>query len=273
MDLTVFVPTRGRTKFEHITLNELRRFTDVTPVVVCPPSEALHYRHEQRVDVWASPVEGIGPVRQWILEQSPTRGVLMLDDDLYFSHRPDPNYGGKLERVTDLRPLLARVSDTLDAGFIHGGISARQGNQNIGYPHTDCIRVNNAHFFDRDAFAAQKTRFDALPVMEDFYVTLSLLTHGYPNRVIYEWCWSQRGSGFKGGCSLYRTPEVQATAAEALHMMFPDFVKVVEKTSDSQAGVMAARTDVNIAWLKAWERGRLMVTPGYTRPTVNTERK
>lgn len=251
MDLTVFIPTRGRTGIEHITLNEIKKFSNRLPTVVCPPSEFQHY-NSRNVPVLTCDKEGIGPTRQWIIENSPTRGVVMLDDDMYFSHRPVPEQTRPLERVTTLEPMFEWISMQLDAGYAHGGISARQGNQHIELPSADCIRVNNAHFFDRDVFMAEDIRFDALPVMEDFHVTLSLLLKGYPNRVAYHYCWSQRGSGFKGGCSLYRTNALQAQAAEGLYAAFPKYVKIVEKTSDSQHGTMAARKDVNIGWLKAW---------------------
>lgn len=255
MDLTVFIPTRGRTSMEHITIQEMKKFSSRTPVVVCPPSEAFHYKNYTKADVMVCPTDGIGPTRQFILENSPTRGVVMLDDDMYFSYRPVPTLGGAgcLERIADLEPMFQWVSDQLDAGFMHGGISARQGNQNIELQSADCIRVNNAHFFDAEQYKRMSLRFDLLPVMEDFYITLSLLTLGFPNRVAYHFCWSQRGSGAKGGCSLYRTAELQAKAAEQLHDFFPNYVKIVEKESDSQVGVMAKRKDVNIAWLKAWQ--------------------
>jgi hypothetical protein len=251
MELTVFIPTRGRTGAGHTTLNELKKFSEMKPIVVCPENEAGHYRSYGYV-VMPCPLIGIGPTRQWILENSPSRGVVMFDDDMYFSFRPTPNEP-VLERITDMMPMFSWISGQLDGGFPHGGISARQGNQHIPRKFADCIRVNNCHFFDRDLFLATKIRFDALPVMEDFYVSLSLLLMGYPNRVSYHYCWSQRGSGAKGGCSLYRTSAMQADAANQLHALFPEFVKVVTKTSISGSGLFAGqRTDVNIAWLKAW---------------------
>lgn len=265
MDLTVFIPTRGRTDYTSISFEEISKFSDVRPVIVCPRNEVAHYdrvvasearwtkREPCKVLGLDDSLHGIGPTRQAILELSQTRGVMMIDDDMYFSRREDPEVGGALVRCTDLRPLFQWVSDTLDAGYAHGGVSARQGNNHMHRANVDCTRVNNVHFFDREVFLGEGTRFDALPVMEDFHVTLSLLLKGYPNRVAYHHCWSQRGSGFKGGCSLYRTPEVQAQAAEELHRQFPQFVKVVEKESASQHGAMAVRKDVNIQWLKAWD--------------------
>lgn len=255
MEITVFIPTRGRIGWsKQITLREFQGYSNIKPILVCPEdTEELVSHQSYSKEVWGCPVNGIGPTRQWILENAKTPGVVMLDDDLYFAERETPNVPGKLIRSADLDPMIGWIRVQLMKGFIHGGISARQGNQNIDFEYTDCIRVNNAHFFNRDAFLETGVRFDALPVMEDFYVTLNLLLKGYPNRVAYHYCWNQRGSGFKGGCSLYRTAAVQESSARALAAMFPDYVKVVEKKSDTQHGVMANRMDVNIAWLKAWK--------------------
>jgi len=272
VELSVFIPTRGRTAYVPISAEETQRFSDIKPTIVCPLNEVGHYSRRWRAV--GCPVDGIGPTRQWIIETSPTNGVVMLDDDLYFSYRPNPETT-KLERVKDLRPMFSWISDQLDAGFIHGGISARQGNQHIPFNSTDCIRVNNAHFFDRDAYLKQNIRFDVTPVMEDFYVTLSLLLRGFPNRVLYRYCWSQRASGFKGGCSIYRTKELQAAAAEQLFSLFPNFVTVVEKESTSGGALFAGvRKDVNIAWLRAWEARDRSREQGFEAlPHVNLRRR
>jgi len=256
-DMTVFIPTLKRIGInKQITLRELLTKSSIKPIIVCPEDEVMKhaaYHPSGSAGVWGCPVPGIGPTRQWILEQSETEGVVMLDDDLYFSQRQDPNAPRPLIRSEKLDPMFDWIQAQLDAGFVHGGISARQGNQNIMVGWTDCIRVNNAHFFNAERYLNEKMRFDNLPVMEDFDVTLSLLLRGYPNRVAYHYCWSQRGSGLEGGCSGYRTKEVQAQAAMMLQNKFPEFVKQVTKTSISGGELFAGeRQDVNIQWLKAW---------------------
>lgn len=259
MNLTVYIPTRGRIGHEsQITLRELEKFSSFTPVIVCPVNEVDRHKYAKRI--LACPYDGIGPTRQFILEthygqhsSDGHQGVVMLDDDMYFSRRKDPSVPVPLERCDDLNPMFQWISDQLDAGFVHGGISARQGNNHIPRPWVDCIRVNNAHFFNAAVYMNERLRFDVIPVMEDFYVSLTLLLRGYPNRVAYHYCWSQRGSGTKGGCSLYRTSELQAQAARELHRLFPDYVKVVTKESISGGKLFSGeRTDVNIGWLKAW---------------------
>jgi hypothetical protein len=260
MDLTIFIPSCGRASVaKQVTLREILTFSRLNAVLVVPPDELADYQQvasmidPDRFKVIACEQDGIGPTRQWIIENSPTRGVFMMDDDMYFSYRPDPA-DPYLEKCTDLVPMVDAVIEALDGGFPHGGVSARQGNNHIENGYKDLTRVNNIHFFDRDVFLEEGVRFDAIPVMEDFYVTLSLLSRGIPNRVLYEWAWNQQGSGNEGGCSTYRTAEVQAESAHKLKELFPNFVKVTEKESKSGKGIFAGvRTDVIIQWRKAWQ--------------------
>jgi len=281
MNITIYIPTRGRVGHEkQITLRELQA-SKIPVTIACPADEVARHRYYHD-SIVAVPVDGIGPTRQWLIDNCPTQGIVMLDDDMYFSERrgdieidstvhsymkasqPDT----KLHRCEDLAPMFGRICNILDEGYMHGGISARQGNQHIPKPWADCIRVNNAHFFDTAAFRGIGLKFDVLPVMEDFYVSLSLIHAGYPNRVLYNYCWSQRGSGAKGGCSIYRTAAMQAEAAEKLHELFPDYVRVVEKTSISGGELFSGvRKDVNIAWLKAWE-DRPSDKPMFYRPAT-----
>jgi hypothetical protein len=285
MDITVYIPTRGRIGLStQITLREIRDLTrgQITPVLLCPPNEVdQHLRYYPRV--LACPADNINKTHEWLLLNANsghpdlnTRGVVTLDDDMYFSRRVNPNEATPLERVTDLMPMFDWISDRLDNGYAHGGISARQGNNHIPRSTVDCIRVNNAHFFDSSVFQGEEIRLPQAPVMHDFYFSLKLLTLGYPNTVAYHHCWSQRGSGTKGGCSIYRTQELQRTWCETLHREFPDFVKIVTKKALSGGSVFSGeRIDVNIQWLKAWE-GRDPIPPakiGYNAAVPNLARK
>jgi hypothetical protein len=273
MDLTVYIPTRGRTGLDkQITVREFKKHQLSPPIIVCHDREVSRHQWDN-LQVMVCNLDGIGPTRQFIIENCPTRGVVMFDDDLYFTMRETPDAPRPLVQIptSELHPMLNWISDQLDAGYAHGGISARQGNQHIPYPWTDCIRVNNAHFFDRDIYLNEGIRFDRIPVMEDFDVTLQLLTKGYPNRVAYHYCWSQRGSGTKGGCSLYRTKELQAAAAQQLQAYWPEYVKIVTKTAISGGELFAGdRTDVNIQWIKAWEN---RVPASRTVPTPFLKRR
>ena len=269
----IYIPTRGRIGYNRqVTLREFNQFSSYKPTLVCPPKEARkHRRYHDRVV--SCPADGIGPTRQWVLGYSKADVVLMADDDMRFSYRPDPKRI-KLERCTNLDPLIDLIEWCVSQGFVHGGVGARQGNNRkdcsshrlgfIKHNHLfqDCERVNNFHFISRKAVLKLGARMDALPVMEDFHFTLTLLGLGFPNRVIHDYVWNQEGSSSEGGCSLYRTPEVQARGAEGLAAAFPEFVRIRTKVSKdtSPAGQnMKERKDVVIQWLKAARAGGIEV--------------
>jgi hypothetical protein len=136
------------------------------------------------------------------------------------------------------------------------GISARQGNQHKEEDIVECTRMMNAYAFNTEVLKNNNIRFDKTKVMEDFHVTLSLLELGYKNAVIYSHCWNQRSSGAAGGCSTYRTPKMQADAANQIAKLHAPFVKVVTKESKSSWKGMEERTDVIIYWKKCFEASK-----------------
>jgi hypothetical protein len=110
-----------------------------------------------------------------------------------------------LETIKDLQRFEA-MFDTLDQwleeGFIHIGLAARQGSNNVMEPFREATRMMNAYAYDTLALAELGVKMGRIPVMEDFDLTLQLLRKGYPNRVSYQYVWNQRGSGKKESCSV-----------------------------------------------------------------------
>jgi hypothetical protein len=123
----------------------------------------------------------------------------------------------------------------------------------------------NMYAYDTQILRELKIELGRLPVMEDFDLTLQLLRRGRLNRVSHRYCWNQRGSGNVGGCSDYRTAEMQATAARRLAELHAPFVMLKAKkskdTSESWKG-MKERTDVNIQWREAYESSGKSVDQG-----------
>jgi len=265
----VYIPTLGRVGLnKQITLQQFLNHSKHIPTLVCPKDEVKHHKkyHDR---VLGCPKKGIGKTRQWILEKSKADIVIMSDDDMRFQYRPDITKP-KLQEYPNLNKLLRLIKECVAAGFIHGGVGDRNGNNRLdgssprkgvmeyGGLFVDCIRVNNFHYLDRLFVLDSGNRFDQLPVMEDFHFTLSMLLDGYPNRVIQNYVWRQNASGDSGGCSTYRTPEVQAKGAIGLHKAFPDFVTVVDKETKSTSNYwqgMKTRKDVRVQWLQAARKG------------------
>lgn len=267
-DLKIYIPTMHRTNqqrtYSYISDDWKKR----TYLVTVPEDVDALKKNYPGVNILlpSKEVKGISKVRQWIIENSDVRYIWMMDDDQHLYKRLPNDWHLKYIKDTQYFPenpfheLVEKTynlisSETTEFGkkFFGVGLSARQGNnqmfpKNISYN----TRMYNTYCLDRDLFLKENIRFDEFQVMEDFNATLSFLTRGYPNAVIYDFCWGQIESNMAGGCSEYRTNLIQAEHAEKLAKKFPSFVSVIEKES-KWAGGMEKRKDVRVQWKKAFE--------------------
>ncbi len=265
--MLIFIPSMSRAK-DVITVRFLpKRWLERTWIVVPESQRRDYYHHNRRVQILEVPdkLKGIHNTRQFIADWCPERYCFQMDDDMTFVQRRDdwsperPRFAPTFDRFDAQKiggMLDVMESWLIDEGFSHVGLSARQGNNYVKERiFKDVTRMNNVYGHDLDALDWYGIRWDKLRVMEDFYVTLSLLTRGYPNRLLVDYAWNQKGSGAEGGCSKYRTNEVQTEAALLLQKIFPQYVTVVEKKSKSGWKGMETRTDVRIQWKKAFDQG------------------
>lgn len=202
----------------------------------------------------------IGPTRQFLvdytLRQGQSQVLLMADDDLSFATRRQDE-PSKFTPATgqEIQDLLEHM-DSVAHLYAHVGVSPRDGANRRTEPAlyntrmTTRLSAYNVRMLQREGI-----RFDDMECMEDFHVTLSLLELGYKNVVINSMIHDQKGSNTVGGCSHFRTPEVQAAAAYELKRRHPDFVTVVQKkTKHSWGG--GVRTDVRVQWKRAYQSAR-----------------
>jgi hypothetical protein len=253
--MKLFIPTYKRVTKQRTWENlpdSVKEFT----YLVCPESEAAAHVQEGR-QVFAAPdsVKGIAATRQWILENADDEQILMLDDDQSFRCREDGSYKLRAMGDSDYKDMLIGAKLALKE-YNAVGISAQAGN-NRTFPKSVVApgRMYNMYALNRSFFLDNDIRFDAMRVMEDFHVTLSMLKMGYSNAILQDWCWSSPGSNADGGCSNYRTAEVQREGALRLAELHKPFVTVVEKESKSWGNGLETRTDVRVAWKKALEWG------------------
>jgi hypothetical protein len=274
--MLIAIPSRGRPSWKkQVTLRNFLDMKCKRPVVLCIPDDAWEgrrYRNEC-LSIWGGRINlsieyvpgthiGISRTREWIFTELAAkhreRFVLMLDDDMDFCYRPDMA-SPSLETIKDLERFEAMfnlIEQWLEEGFVHVGLAARQGSNNTFEAYKDAARMMNAYAYNVHALRVLNIEFGRVPVMEDFDLTLQLLRKGYPNRVSYQYVWNQRGSGAEGGCSSYRTPELQAKAAQKLKDYHPGFVTVVTKSTGTVWEAMKEREDVTIQWQKAYEEGQ-----------------
>ena len=200
-------------------------------------------------------VTNIGQTRQWIMEHSNEEVVIMMDDDLVFARRgkrdDNPLYLSPCDD-DDIYLMVGWLEEITYTGYCLAGISAREGNNRKEGMYEHCARMMRAWAIHRKTFFDIGARFDNLPCIEDFDVILHFLVNGYENIINNTYTTNQAGSNVAGGCSTYRTLEVQADAARALAAKYPDFVKAVDKTTKGAWGG-GTRTDVTVQWKKAFK--------------------
>lgn len=259
--MQIFIPTRGRVKSQ-VTWNDLPMALKKVTTLVCPAEELEEHLAAGRPAI-ARPdyVKGIAQSRQFISEISKDDKFIMIDDDMTFAVRNSPE-------AWNLRPcspqdyvdLFTRMWDLLDK-YPAVGITTRQ-NINVKYPKKliEVTKINGCTGWDRSYMKFVGARFDDVKVQEDYHVSLSLLEAGYKNACIVDAAWNQ-GTGAAGGCSVYRTSQLQKEGSERLKGLHPEFVSVVEVEQKTSWGDLGnTRTDVNISWKKAFFEGTRVTT-------------
>jgi len=198
---------------------------------------------------------GLSETRQWVLDnaKSFSNHVVMLDDDLDFHIR----IGASLVKATpyQVNDMLHLLGDWMvNYKLIHVGVSARAGNNHITSDYAEITRAMCVHGLNLKKINAINAKFNRVPCMQDFDMTLQLLEHGYPNRVSYKYAHGQSGSNTKGGCSVYRTPEMLKKTAFEMARLHPGIVKPKIKHSVKGWGgeFGKERVDVIVYWKKAF---------------------
>ena len=70
-----------------------------------------------------------------------------------------------------------------------------------------------------------------VPISEDVHLNLELLSRGYPNAIMEEFCIHQI-SNKEGGCKTFRTQQLEDKCFKKLHKKFPKWVKIYETKSN-----------------------------------------
>lgn len=267
--MNIFIPTMGRVQSQK-TWDRIPKSLRNKTFLVCPEDECKLHQELGRQVVWC-PEKGIAKTRQWLLGRNGYGGekFVMTDDDHYFFRRIDPTQGS-LRKCddSDMIEMFERIETLLDK-YPMVGIAARQGSDAFlglrkdsrkNYEIEPGLALNkrtcNLYGVRADILNREGIRFDAVPLMEDMNVTLSLIAHGYDTALITEFAWNQEHSGTKGGCSSYRNFALQKEAAIKLAKIHRPFVSVIEKTSKDKSegnwkSVGKTRFDVRVDWTGA----------------------
>jgi hypothetical protein len=146
----------------------------------------------------------------------------------------------------------------LENGYAHVAIPERLEAMRInlnqgGYP--EGLEIKNQRYFglagyNLDVLKKHNIKFDDVILRQDYHVNLSLLKRGYVSLVHTRWCFTQT-SNAKGGCSSYRTVQLnnqEAVKFVRLHPCCSQLVKKVKKT----AGLKKPHLQVKVFPKKAY---------------------
>jgi hypothetical protein len=251
----IFVPTRGRVGDQTTRKRFFLDYVPWTVVYVVPECEKHLWAIEDDIKVvpddW-----GISNIRHAIVYDWKDYGDphhLVMDDDLVFLRRVAPTNVKQRSDTTlgDAVECFERMESYLKDGFVHGAISIRSGNNRCPDVCAYNTRALNAHFYDAETLVGEGVRYDDVPVMQDFHMTLNLLELGYQNVVDYEFITGQQDHK-PGGCSRYRTVEMIRRTIDQLAELHPGFVKLRVKEVKNPLAPQAELPDVTIYWKKAF---------------------
>lgn len=196
---------------------------------------------------------------QWILdgtEVDHNDKAVILDDDLVFSKRTIVANKISLRTITDpalINPLFMYMEDLLDE-YALVGVHPRQMGQNTKPPLVENGRIICIQGINRKKIG--RVKVDHFPILADVILNLTLLSRGQPNAIITTHFQDHGPCQAPGGCSIYRTPEMQREAAEFLAQTWPEFVKVVERRPKVAKWMGDVRYDYTAQWKKLYEAGR-----------------
>jgi len=252
-DFCLFIPTCRRPNRQITATRLLQASIPFNVVVQGREATAYDYFREQGVPVIVLPwwVCDLSDTWQWLLENTPTRYFMCMDDDLYLFRREPDSVKLHIASDEDIKQMFDTLYGWMKEGVVHVGVSMREGNNRYPDPYYENMRMCRATGYDSEVVRSLGVKFNRVICRADFHMTLELLKRGYKNRVLFEFATNQPGSNTDGGCSSYRSDEVLEENAILLAKMHHPYVKVVEKVTKT-AWNSRPRKDVIVYWKKAF---------------------
>jgi hypothetical protein len=236
----IIIPTLGRMD-KQLTYNNLpKKYQDIVHFVVqAHEFGAMKERYGDKVVCLPEHINRIAPTREWIFNEYNNTRHMVFDDDLDFvvkEPNPDPNGTKWLSRQNtdqDFEDAFALIESWIDEGVAHGSLLPAWVIPDVKqWPIRENQRIMTNVFYDGPVIP-RDIEWNRVPAAEDFDVNLQLLTRGFKNRVSAKYMVTCSETNAEGGCSTWRTLEVHNNAQRLLAELWPDFVKVREKTVTS----------------------------------------
>ena len=266
--IKIFIPSSGRHDRAEILRGPLADFsteTQARTTYVVPLDELENYvdtlgNDYPHVSVVGCSANGIAATRQFIGRMCDLAGLskfAMVDDDVRFVRRITQEHTAlKPCEHADVTHMWKSVEWFLDH-YAHVGVSARQGNNNMGVGGASNLFEENTRTLRVLCYRTKEflsVKHGRVTVMEDFDVNLQLLRAGYKNANLGWWSQDQKMTNAPGGCSTYRTHEKHEESAKLLAKLHHPYVALRQKKNKT-GGEFGTRTEVTIFWKKAFGRG------------------
>ena len=226
---------------QHEYEDHLEKYGDVCGGVVALPPE----------------INNLGGTRRWLFEYARDSGydaVIMLDDDLDFYWRQDPaEWQLTTPSPGQLTRMFVEVIDKLAEGYMHVGVSGREGNNREREYGVENVRYMRFLAYRTDMPSV--IEHGRINGMSDFDVNLQLLKSGFRSYVFYRYAQGQRGTQTPGGCAINRTKD---THTEEINFMVREHAGfVIKRTKNNKTGgEFGTRLELTIHWKLAFEESQ-----------------
>lgn len=272
--MLIYIPSCARATEANIRMGPLLRLPaewQERAIYVVPEGQGEAYRTllaglcpAARVEETPGHIAGISPTRHWIAVHAAEQGVsriVMMDDDIDFLIRKSPEDWRLTAQTLDDTDHMLRTIEQLLSEHAMVGISSREGNNRagVGAPLDDNMVALNTRIMRlwglrvEDWLAMEHGRVE---VMEDFDVTLQLLRSGRTNANLFYYANGQRQTNMAGGCSTYRSHDVQDRSARRLAELHAPHVRLRQKQNKTDREGLGTRTEVTIMWKNAAAEGQ-----------------
>lgn len=209
----------------------------------------LYNTYYEGVHVLPEHICRLGQTRQFLVQHYWGEKIALLDDDLDWYWRRDPNDWHLTTPPPErMEQMFKEIEDALDT-YAHVGVSGREGQNRESAYATCCSRYMRALFYNT-ALWPSGVVMDRVDGMSDFDTSLQLLRSGRPSLVFYRWAQGQKYTQAPGGCANYRTHETHSAEVRRMCELHPGLVAAVRKVNRG-GGKFGVRDEVEVQWKRA----------------------
>jgi hypothetical protein len=256
--MNLYIMSRGRST-KQTTLHNIPLEWQKRTYVVHNNDESEQYSHIPQAIPAPTWVQNYSDKMQYLIDRIELHdggiGVIM-DDDLWFNKRIEGQEKlRKPENASESSEIWQQMEQLLQNTALVG-IHPRQMGHNKKLPYVEngkiiCVQGINTHLFPGDF-----ERVNHYPILSDVWLNCQLLSRGVGNKLITTWVQDHGSCQAPGGCSIYRTPDMQRECCEALETKFSPHFKTVIKEPKSAKWMGGKRYDFRVQWKRMYEEGR-----------------